>query len=296
MSNLKPLNITAYGNNGTLKPKDLSQITAENDTNTISQLSKRLHEMEIVNLELETIVDERSRKLADVVATNAKFLSIIGHDLRSPFQAIIGALDLIRESYSKLNASEIEAYLDLASNSAYRTINLLDNLLSWTVIQNKEKNFNPVKLNLCDTILCEIENHIFECKQKRVTINHSIETDLFVAADLQMVKTILRNLINNALKYSNTGGEISINAVPNDNFIEVDVIDNGIGISLSAQRDLFDMDGLHSTRGTKNENGTGLGLILCKDFVEIHGGILWIESDTDKGCKMRFTLPKYKNE
>jgi len=296
MTNLKPINISAYGNNGTINSDDLTQIAANNDIKTISQLSKRLHEMEIVNLELETIVDERTRQLTQVVETNAKFLSIIGHDLRSPFQAIMGALDIIRESYSELNAAEIESYLDMASNSANTTLNLLDNLLLWTVAQNKEKSFNPVKLNLFDTVLFEIESKSLICKQKRVKINYSIEPDLFVKADLQMVKTILRNLISNALKYSNTGSEIEIKAFVNGDFAEVNIIDNGVGISINAQRELFDMDKFHTTRGTENEKGTGLGLILCKDFIEMHGGILWIESDTNKGCKVRFTLPLYSKE
>lgn len=295
MNNLKSFNSNVFGNIETINSKDQSRLFADNDVKTMSQLSKRIQELEIANRELEAIVEERSRKLTEVVANNAKFLSIIGHDLRSPFQAIVGALDLIRERYTKSNASEIEAYLNLAFNSAHKAISLLDNLLLWAVEQNTGKNFKPVKLNLHDIILFEIESNILACKQKQVTINHSIEPDLYVAADLQMVKTILRNLLSNALKFSYTGGEISINAVVNTDFVEIDVIDEGIGIALSAQRDLFDSNGFHSTMGTKNENGTGLGLILCKDFIEKHGGILWIESDTDKGCKVRFTLPLYKN-
>lgn len=291
MNNLKPINITSYGNNGTLNSQDHSRTNAEYDINTISQLSKRLQQMEIVNLELESIVEERTRNLAEVVASNAKSLSIIAHDLRSPFQTIVGSLDLLRESFKEIDKAEIELYLDLASKSVEQTLSLLDNLLAWTVFKSKNKAFNPVKMNLNETVLFEIESVDNAATQKQVTIINTINPRLFVTADHQMVKTIFRNLLTNAIKYSNSGGEVFINAIEKRQFVEVEVIDNGIGISLNNQKDLFDVEEYHSSRGTKNEKGTGLGLILCKEFVQMHGGIIWIESDTDKGCKVRFTLP-----
>ncbi|MDO9255356.1 MAG: HAMP domain-containing sensor histidine kinase, partial [Bacteroidales bacterium] len=150
-----------------------------------------------------------------------------------------------------------------------------------------------VKIDLHDVILSEIENFNTSATQKLITLNHSITPALYATADLQMVKTILRNLINNAIKYSYLGGEITITASKKVKFIEIDVIDNGVGISQNAQRELFQQNELHSTRGTRNEYGTGLGLMICKEFVEMHGGIIWIESESGKGTKIRFTLPHY---
>jgi signal transduction histidine kinase len=124
-------------------------------------------------------------------------------------------------------------------------------------------------------------------------MSHSIDPGLNVVADLQMVKTILRNLISNAIKYTNDNGEITINALENKRDVEVIVKDNGVGISSENQRKLFKIEAFHSTPGTHDEKGTGLGLLLCKEFVELHGGNIRLESEPDKGTRFAFTLPHY---
>jgi signal transduction histidine kinase len=143
-------------------------------------------------------------------------------------------------------------------------------------------------------VLSEIESFSTSATQKLITLNHSIKPNLFATADLQMVKTILRNLINNAIKYSYIGGEIIISALKKDKFVEIDVKDNGVAVSQIAQRDLFQQSELHSTKGAKNEYGTGLGQMICQEFVEMHGGIIRIKSESGKGSKIRFTLPHYQ--
>jgi len=293
MDNSKPVNITTYGNNNILKKLNPITVSAENDINTKNHLLFQLQEMKEINSNLEKIVIESNVKLDEVISTNAKFLSILAHDLRSPFQSIIGALDLLQESFDDYDIKEIENYINIASNSAFTTLRLLDNLLSWTSSQNKEKNFNPVKVNLLEAIRFEIESIHILANQKLITVSSDVSPDLYVTADLQMVKTILRNLIGNAIKYSYLGGEITIIANENHQFAEIDVVDNGVGITQNAQRELFQRNELHSTKGTNNENGTGLGLLLCKEFVDVHGGIIWIESEPGKGSKIKFTLPRY---
>ncbi len=293
MDNSKSVNITSYGKNGNYKLIDLAgENTGSNNSNE-AQLLLRLNEMEEVNTQLEKLVEEQKTKIAEVIATNSKFLSVLAHDLRSPFQSIVGALDLLQESYIDHDVVEIETYINMANNSVNSTLRLLENLLSWTSMQNQEKNFNPVKIDLFEVIMSEIESADASAAQKLLTLNHSIAPNLYATADLQMVKTILRNLINNAIKYSYLGGEITIHAEEKDSFVELDIMDNGVGISQNAQRDLFQRSELYSTRGTRNEYGTGLGLMICKDFVELHGGIIWSESEPGKGCKIRFTLPRY---
>jgi signal transduction histidine kinase len=293
MNNPKSVDITTCGNIGKKTEPNPIPVCTKNDKNAKSHLLNQLNEMKEINTKLENQVVESKEKLDEVISTNAKFLSILAHDLRSPFQSIIGALELLQESYDDKNSNDIENYIGLASNSAFTTLRLLDNLLSWTSSQNKEKNFNPVKVNLHDAIHYEIESINILALQKLITVKSSVAHNLYANADLQMVKTILRNLIGNAIKYSYLGGEITIKAIGNKQFVEIDVIDNGVGISQKAQRELFQRNKIHSTRGTNNENGTGLGLMLCKEFVDMHGGIIWTESEPGKGSRIKFTLPRF---
>ena len=249
--------------------------------------------MEELNASLEMLLEQRTQKLTEIVSTNGKFLSIIAHDLRSPFSSIICILEMLKLSLREFNKEEIEEYIDIVYNSANNTLVLLDNLLVWAVYQNKEKNFKPVKINLYELLQEEIANLKTLANQKQIIMNHSVEPDLNVSADIQMVRTILRNLISNAIKYTNINGEIVINASELKQYVEVTVKDNGIGISADNQKKLFQIDAFHSTPGTHDEKGTGLGLLLCKEFVELHGGNIRIESEPGKGSRFAFTLPHY---
>jgi signal transduction histidine kinase len=257
------------------------------------QLLSRLHDMEARNTSLELLAGQRTSKLLEIISTNGKFLSIIAHDLRSPFSSILGILDLLKLSLKELNKAEINEYIDIIYNSANNTLTLLDNLLVWAVSQNIEKTFKPVKINLYELLQEEIESLKTLALQKQITMSQSVEPALNVTADLQMVKTIFRNLINNAIKYTHAYGKIVITAVENKQFVEVTVIDNGIGISDEDSKKLFKIDSFHSTPGTRDEKGTGLGLLLCKEFVELHGGNIRIESEAGKGSRFAFTLPHY---
>jgi len=265
----------------------------ENEKAQDIDLKQRLQEMEEINARLEKLVEVQSNKLAEVVATNAKFLSIIAHDLRSPFTSIIGVLELLKDSYNDYNIKEIEKYIRMATNSANGTLTLLDNLLWWTASQNKATYLTPIKINLHELVTDELESAITSATHKLISLHNSIPTKLYLAADLQMVRTIFRNLISNAIKYSYIGGEITVSASESGQFVEITVEDNGIGITHKAQRELFKNNEIHSTRGTNNENGTGLGLILCKDFIEKHGGIIKVESEPGAGTRIKFTLPHY---
>jgi signal transduction histidine kinase len=265
------------GKNGSSKSPDMSSVISDTVKELENHFKLQMQEMEEQNAHLEKLVELRTKELTKVAETNAKYISIIAHDLRSPFCSIILALEFLKE----------------ATHSANKTLDLLDDLLTWAISQNKEKSFNPVKINLSELMTDEIESIHTSAKQKQITLNHSIPPDLNVAADLQMVKTILRNLISNAIKFTNSGGQIRISASEIPPFVDITVRDNGIGISSEAQIKLFRTDGFHSTAGTHNEQGTGLGLLLCKEFVEIHGGNIRIESEPGKGSEFKFTLPHY---
>jgi signal transduction histidine kinase len=290
---LKPDKNRVYKESEKSKSHDLSADKIGIATANENNFRLRIEDLEQLNASLELVVQQRTSKLLEIVSTNAKFLSIVAHDLRSPFSSIIGILELLKLSLRKFNKNEVEEYINIVYNSANNTLSLLDNLLIWAVSQNKEKNFNPVKINLYELLREEIESLRTLARQKQVSLSHTIEPGLNVTADLQMVKTILRNLINNAIKYTNTNGKISINACELKQFVEVTVKDNGIGISAENQRKLLKIDSFHSTPGTHKEKGTGLGLLLCKEFIELHGGNMRIESEAGKGSRFSFTLPHY---
>jgi signal transduction histidine kinase len=293
LNKLKSVENEDFGKSNRTKSTGLTNANSGILTTSEKHLRIKLHELEELNANLEKLVDQRSRKLNELVTTNGKFLSIIAHDLRSPFSSILSILELLKLSLKSSSIGEIEKYVDIVYDSANNALKLLDELLIWVISQNKEKSFNPVKINLYELLSEEIEIMIVTAWQKQISMKQSISPNLNVTADIQMIKTILRNLISNAIKYTNTNGVISINAVRSKQFIEVAVIDNGIGLSSEAQKSLFKMDTFHSTAGTNNEKGTGLGLLLCKEFVEAHGGNIWLESEPGKGSRFAFTLPEY---
>ena len=268
-------------------------INKADDTNlSTPELIQRLKELEEINAQLEQIANDRSKKLTEVIETNAKFLSIIAHDLRSPFSSIISVLELLKDSYYDHNLEDVKKYIRMATNSANGTLSLLENLLAWTSAENKMTSFNPVKLNVKNLIDEEFENFISAATHKLISLNHSISENLHVSADIDMFKTVLRNLISNAIKYSFIGGKVTINATELKQFVEISVEDTGIGITQKDRKELFRRNEIHTTRGTNNESGTGLGLILCKEFVEKHGGAIRIESEPGKGSRILFTLPQ----
>jgi two-component system sensor histidine kinase/response regulator len=291
--NFKSVGSTPNRESRSAQSSGMSTVISATGNASQNHLMIRLQEIEEHNARLEKLVKQSTKKLSDVVATNTKFISILAHDLRSPFTSILGALELLKTKLDNNNGNDAVNYVDIAFNSAIKTLSLLDNLLAWTISQNEEKNFNPVRINLHELIADEIDNSNTSAIQKRLIMNHSIAPDLNVTADLQMVKTILRNLINNAIKYTNTGGQINISASGSKQFVEIAVRDTGIGISKEAQSALFKTNTFNSTAGTDSEQGAGLGLLLCKEFVEMHGGNIRIESEPGKGSIFKFTLPHY---
>lgn len=224
------------------KSIEKTYINPNNASFSVKNLLLRLHEMEQINASQGLLLEQRTRKLTEIVSTNGKFLSIIAHDLRSPFSSIIGILELLKMSLKEFNKAEVEEYVEIVYNSANNTLVLLDNLLDWAVSQNKEKNFKPIIINLFDGLKEEIENLKTSAGQKQIEIKTDISRELNVTADLQMVKTIIRNLISNAIKYTHNNGEITIDALGIDKYVEISVKDNGIGIPPEIQKKLFKID------------------------------------------------------
>ncbi len=186
----------------------------------------------------------------------------------------------------------LEKYAGIIQNSSQQAMDLLMNLLEWSRSQTGRMDFSPVSVRI--SLLIEQATELFTTTayEKSITIYTEVPASLTVKADKAMINTILRNLLSNAIKYTNTGGEVVISASQKSNESLISVSDNGIGIKQNVIDKLFRIDENHSTMGTNNELGTGLGLILCKEFVEKHGGKIWVESELGKGSCFSFTIPK----
>lgn len=272
-------------------------------TNASFSISDKLHEndkllassqkLEEINGYLEELVESERKKVNELIETNNRFLRIVAHDLRNPFSTTLSILDLLNESLEDYSKAEIQELLKAANNSAIKAQNLLESLLAWSMSQSLEKKFNPVKVNLRELVINEIERFNNAAFLKRIDMDQSIDPNLHVSADFEMVKTIFRNLISNAIKYTRTGGEIFISANGgNKQFVKIEVRDNGIGMSQNTKEKLFKIDEFNSISGTNNEQGSGLGLLFCKEFIDLHGGTMSIESELGKGSIFKFTLPQ----
>lgn len=236
---------------------------------------------------------ENGKHLKELLATKDRFISIIAHDLRSPFNNIIGFLELLINRYDEFIDSERKQYLSLIDDDARRTLKLLDDLLDMARLKTGKMSFQPHIQKLLPIIESVLNILISALNFKKVSINYHLSADLEIFADTNMLTSILRNLIGNAIKYSNPSGIITVNAIPLDNQIEITITDNGIGMSEATKNKLFQIDLQVSIPGTANEKGSGLGLLLCKDFIEKHNGKIWVESELGIGSKFIFTLPNF---
>ena len=238
-------------------------------------------------------VELHAKQLNELNATKDKFFSIISHDLRNPFSNLLGLSHMLRSNLDSMSRDEILEQIEAIEFSSKSGYDLLSNLLEWSMSQSGNIIYSPAFLklkNVVDECLSVIEN---QAVNKKVIIISTVSVDLFVKADFNMLKIIFRNLVTNAVKYSYPEGLITISAHDNDSgAIEISISDRGIGIPAAEIDKLFRIDTKYSTAGTANESGTGLGLILSKEFVDRHGGKIWVESVPGKGSTFKFTLPK----
>lgn len=266
----------------------IQDITKYKETEVALQKSEEKYRL------LAASLSEKEERLKNLAATKEKFFSIIAHDLRSPFNSILGFLDLLQSQFDTLNDSEKKSYLNLIEGDTKKTLKLLNNLLEWANIQTGQISFEPSKQKLLPIVQNVEETLESALKFKMLKLEYNIPNQFEVYADTNMLTTILRNLISNAKKYSHPGGVISLSVEEKDNFIDIVIADNGIGMSEEIKNRIFIINGQVSIPGTDNEVGSGLGLILCKDFVERHGGEIWVESELGIGSKIGIKIPKHK--
>jgi len=220
-----------------------------------------------------------------------KFFSIIAHDLRSPFNAIIGYSDLLLEQVLNKDIEGIDEYAQIILKSSQSAMDLLMNLMEWSRSQTGRIEFNPEYFEIVAFIKKNTQMYIDIAGQKSITIKYNLPQNLTVFADRNMINTIFRNLITNAIKFTMPGGEVNISAKEKQNEIIFSVSDTGVGIPQNRIDKLFRIDQSYSTAGTNKEEGTGLGLILCKEFIEKHNGKIWVESLVGVGTTFNFSLP-----
>ncbi len=242
----------------------------------------------------EEAVKKYTIELEELNANKDKFFSIISHDLRSPFQGLLGLSNILVEEFDNLSVDEIKLFASNIHNSTKNLFNLLENLLQWSRIQTGKIDLKPVKADLQEEILYNINLLNGNASKKNIKLVNEINDTLLVYTDLNILNSTLQNLITNAIKFTNTGGEIRIRSEEAGENIEVTVCDTGIGISEEDMGKLFRIDTQHTTIGTDRESGTGLGLTICKELLEKQGGKIWVKSEVGKGSSFTFTIHKYK--
>lgn len=231
-----------------------------------------------------------SQELQEMNASKDKFFSIIAHDLKSPFQGLLGLSRLIVEEYAELSPEELKSFVLALNESAESTYGLIENLLEWSRLQTGRMKFNPSIISVTD-IIEEIKMLLYHTAElKNIKIKNEISKGTNIWGDKYMIGSLFQNLISNAIKFTNRFGEICVRSITGNEFVEIHVIDNGVGIEPEDIEKLLSIDSTFTTRGTEQERGTGLGLILCKEIINRHGGTIRIESEKGIGTTLIFTL------
>ena len=239
----------------------------------------------------EKELKQNEDRLKKLNATKDKLFSIIGHDLKGPLNNILGFSELIDQGFDSFSDEEIKKYNRLIFQSSQTVTSLLDNLLTWSRSQRNKIKVSKQLFALNTVVqknLSLLENN---ASKKSIQLKNEVPADIIANGDTEMVTTILRNLISNAIKFTNEGGEIKVVAKNSNNRIIVEIHDNGVGIPPDKINNLFEPDQTHVNLGTAGEKGTGLGLIICKDFAEKNDGELWAESEPGKGSVFSFSMP-----
>lgn len=240
------------------------------------------------NIQLEKYQVE----LKQLIASKDKFFSIISHDLRGPFSGFLGLSSILAEEYDKLEMEEIAQISISMNKAANRLFSLLENLLEWSKSQMDVLRINIEKLNIDDAITRTFYLFSTNAESKNIKLISEVPNTIFAYADNYVINTVLRNLVSNAIKFSNENGTVKISTKEIDNKIHVYISDSGVGIDPKNQSKIFKIEEKYSTSGTKNEIGSGLGLILCKELIEKQYGTLRFESEPGKGTTFIFTLDK----
>jgi signal transduction histidine kinase len=256
---------------------------------TVYRSGQRRRQINMLLLRHQEEMEKRSEELERLNQVKDKFFSIISHDLRSPINALAGLLDLLDKC--AVRPEELSKHINELKTRFNHTRTLLNNLLDWTLLQMDKLNLQAAKIDL-HKIVDENIQLLGAVQTKQIKMINAIPENAIAFADSNTINLVIRNLMTNAIKFTNDGGQVNIGATQTEKEWTVSVTDNGVGMNEDVLKILFDKTAPYTTRGTANEKGTGLGLILCKEFVEKNGGHIWVESKPGDGSIFYFTLPK----
>jgi two-component system sensor histidine kinase/response regulator len=252
---------------------------------------KQNTELKELNTNLEKKVELRTKELKELNATKDKFFSIIAHDLKNPFNTLLGFSELLITNINKYDKGRIQEFINIIYQTSKNAYMLLENLLEWARSQTGRLDMAPANIGIAELVDENIDLISNNASSKKLELINKIDKNVTAYADSNMTHTVVRNLLSNAVKYTEPGGKIEIISKKRDKYIEVTVSDTGIGIKKENIEKLFRIDENFSTKGTNDETGTGLGLILCKEFVKKNGGEIWVNTTFGKGSDFTFKLP-----
>ncbi|RXP58554.1 hybrid sensor histidine kinase/response regulator [Lutibacter sp. HS1-25] len=248
----------------------------------------------LARIQTHITIKVQSEELVRQNAAKDKFFSIISHDLKNPLANIIGFAELIKDSSHELDPEKLEMFVGYIHNSALFTLEILEDLLDWARIQMGSLKSVKNKFNLSNLLLNNIEGHFPQALAKSIDFQSNFDENIIINADERMITAVVRNLISNAIKFTPKGGHISISTrekiINNKRMIETEIRDTGIGINKENLTKLFQIEQNYNSKGTNNETGTGLGLILCKEFINQNNGSIRVESEPAVGSSFIFDL------
>lgn len=243
----------------------------------------------------EEKIKQTNEELQKVNKQKDKIFSVIAHDLKNAVTGPLGLYELIFSDYESLSKEELFEYLKMLQKSAINQSDLLNDLLMWSRNQFKNSSVSPERVHLAEIVNTVLKHTETAATEKNISIENHIEDEIYIYADPDMLKTILRNLVNNAIKFSHPGGSVRLDAQRKKNKVSVSVSDDGVGMSDDAIKKIFNKDIHYTTSGTKGEKGSGLGLDLCVDFMEKHNGLIEAKSKPGEGTTITFTLPEQES-
>lgn len=238
--------------------------------------------------------------LTKINADKDKFFSIVAHDLKGPFLPLLGNAEILANMALELDRQDVQAMSQTIHRSAERVLDLLNNLLQWSRLQMGRMEYKPIELDIQQIAQRNLQLLGDNAKEKQITLINQITEPCFIWGDIYMVDTIFRNLISNAVKFTHQHGTVTVSAKiqpksllekTKATMLELIVEDNGVGLDADHQAKIFTIGTHHTTLGTAQEKGTGLGLIMCREMVERNGGTIWVNSEAGQGSRFTFTLP-----
>lgn len=239
----------------------------------------------------ENKIKKQKDKLEEMNAGKDKFFSIISHDLKNPFNSLLGFSELLHDDFDTLDEATKKEFAGNIYESAQNTYKLLENLLAWSIAQRGEIEFKPSQVNIKALVDENLKLLDQTARAKNIQLQSELNSDLPITTDHDLVNTVIRNLLSNAIKFTPKDGKVTISGIRSDEYLEIAIADTGLGIAPENLEKLFKIGKSTSTSGTEGESGTGLGLMLCKEFIEKCGGKIWVESEVEKGSVFHFNIP-----